>query len=244
MKITVEKEELIKFSALCIPLLYLSCIIALNISSLSKTGKFCGFNPFPAFTGEYIGATIIIFAILIGCVFAAAKSYIFDRESGFGFSLHKKENGYARWASKSEVKRQLKAVDPKAYTADAAGIVVMNNGKKLWVDNGEAHNIVIGATGSGKTQAVVFPMVNCLAKKGESMIITDPKGEIYEQTANMLKERGYNIVILNFRNPQNGNGWNPMALPYSLYKEGNGDKAIELLDDLALNILYLSLIHI
>ena len=81
-------------------------------------------------------------------------------------------------------------------------------------------------------------MVQSLAKKGESMIITDPKGEIYEQTGTMLRERGYNIVLLNFRSPQNGNGWNPMALPYKLYKEGNTDKAVELLDDLALNILY------
>lgn len=70
------------------------------------------------------------------------------------------------------------------------------------MDNGEAHNIVVGSTGSGKTQAIVFPLVQSLAKRGESMIITDPKGEIYENTANMLRERGYNIVILNFRNPQ------------------------------------------
>jgi type IV secretion system protein VirD4 len=32
--------------------------------------------------------------------------------------------------------------------------------------------------------------------------------------------------------------WNPLYLPYSLYKSGNSDKATELLDDLALNILY------
>ncbi len=139
---------------------------------------------------------------------------------------------------KSDVKKQLKKVDPKAYRADAAGLVVINDGKEMWVDDGEAHNIIVGSTGSGKTQIVVFPMVHSLAKKGESMIITDPKGEIYEQTAKMLKQRGYNIVLLNFRNPQNGNSWNPMALPYKLYKEGNTDKAIELLDDLALNILY------
>ena len=43
---------------------------------------------------------------------------------------------------------------------------------------------------------------------------------------------------MNFRNPQNGNAWNPLGLPYTLYKEGNTDKAIELLDDLAKNILY------
>ena len=93
--------------------------------------------------------------------------------------------------------------------------------KKVWVDNGEYHNLVIGSTGAGKTQTTVLPMVNLLSKKGESMIVTDPKGEIFEGTSNMLKSKGYNIVLLNFRNPQNGNGWNPMSLPYSLYKEYN-----------------------
>lgn len=70
------------------------------------------------------------------------------------------------------------------------------------------------------------------------MIITDPKGEIYESTASMLRDKGYDVQVLNFRNPQSGSGWNPLTLPYHMYKSGNQDKAIELLDDLALNILY------
>ena len=238
MKFSIETKDLAVFGCFCVFLLYICCIGVLNVSSLSSTGEFYGLMPFKAFTGEYIGATLVFFILSLIGVFGAVSSYIFDRESGFGFSLNKNNKGYARWAKKSEIKKQLKKVDPKAYSSDAAGLVVMNNGKELWVDNGEAHNIIIGATGSGKTQAVVFPLVQVLAKKGESMIITDPKGEIYEQTATMLRERGYNIVLLNFRSPQNGNGWNPMALPYKLYKEGNTDKAIELLEDLALNILY------
>ena len=238
MKFRIETKDLIIFCCFCVFLLYICCIGVLNVSTLSSTGKFYGLMPFKAFTGEYIGATLVLFVLALIGIFGAVSSYIFDRESGFGFSLNKKDKGYARWAKKSEIKKQLKKVDPKAFTSDAAGLVVMNNGKELWVDNGEAHNIIIGATGSGKTQAVVFPLVQVLAKKGESMIITDPKGEIYEQTGTMLRERGYNIVLLNFRSPQNGNGWNPMALPYKLYKEGNTDKAIELLEDLALNILY------
>ena len=238
MKFNVEKKDLIIFGIFCVFLLYICCIGVLNASTLATEGRFYGLLPFEAFTGKYIGTTLVLFVLALLGIFGATSSYIFDRESGFGFSLGKNENGYARWAKKGEVKRQLKKIDPKAYTADAAGLVVMNDGKELWVDNGEAHNIVIGATGSGKTQAVVFPLVQSLAKKGESMIITDPKGEIYEQTATMLRERGYNIVLLNFRSPQNGNSWNPMSLPYNLYKEGNTDKAIELLEDLALNILY------
>ena len=81
-------------------------------------------------------------------------------------------------------------------------------------------------------------MIKLLDKHNESMILTDPKGELYEETAELLKAEGYNIITLNFRDPQHGNAWNPMSLPYQLYKEGNTDKAIELLDDLALNILY------
>jgi len=238
MKFRAELRDIIIFACFCVFLLYICCIGVLNASTLATEGKFYGLLPFEAFTGKYIGTTLVLFFLALLGIFGAVSSYIFERDSGFGFSIGKNENGYARWARKGEVKRQLKKIDPKAYTADAAGLVVMNDGKTLWVDNGEAHNIIIGATGSGKTQAVVFPLVQSLAKKGESMIITDPKGEIYEQTGTMLKERGYNIVLLNFRSPQNGNGWNPMALPYRLYKEGNMDKSIELLDDLALNILY------
>ena len=238
MKFRVDTKDLIIFGCFCVFLLYICCIGVLNASYLAQEGRFYGLLPFKAFTGEYIGTTLVLFVLALLGIFGAVSSYIFDRETGFGFGLNKSDKGYARWARKGEIKKQLKKVDPKAYTSEAAGLVVMNNGKELWVDNGEAHNIIIGATGSGKTQAVVFPLVQVLAKKGESMIITDPKGEIYEQTGTMLRERGYNIVLLNFRSPQNGNGWNPMALPYQLYKSGNNDKAIELLDDLALNILY------
>ena len=238
MKFRAEPKDVIIFCCFCVFLLYICCIAVLNISTLSTEGRFYGLLPFEAFTGRYIATTLVLFILALIGIFGAVSSYFFDRESGFGFTFNKNDNGYARWAKKGEIRKDLKKVDPKAYTADAAGLVVMNDGKELWVDNGEAHNIIIGATGSGKTQAVVFPLVQSLAKKGESMIITDPKGEIYEQTATMLRERGYNIILLNFRSPQNGNGWNPMSLPYNLYKEGNTDKAIELLEDLALNILY------
>lgn len=238
MKFRAEPKDVLIFICFCIFLLYLIAIGVLNASSLTTTGEFYGFVPFEAFSSGFIASTLTFYILALVGIFVAVSSYFFDREKGFGFSTSKKDKGYSRWAKESEVKKQLVEVDPKAYTADAAGLVVINNGKKIWVDNGEAHNIVVGSTGSGKTQAIVFPLVQSLAKRGESMIITDPKGEIYENTANMLRERGYNIVILNFRNPQNGNAWNPLGLPYTLYKEGNTDKAIELLDDLAKNILY------
>ena len=168
----------------------------------------------------------------------ASSSLFFEREEGFGITTDKKDKGYSRWAKDKEIQQELERVEITQKNATAAGVPIMLSEKEMWVDNGEYHSLVIGATGSGKTQTVILPMVHSLAKAKESMIITDPKGEIYEKTSNMLRSRGYQILLLNFRDPQNGNAWNPMSLPYQIYKSGNHDKAIELLDDLALNILY------
>ena len=52
-------------------------------------------------------------------------------------------------------------------------------------------------------------------------------GKASENNANFLRDRGYNILLLNFRNPQKGNSWNPLSLPYKLYKSGNKDLAID-----------------
>ena len=239
MKIKVEKKDLIIFIIFCVFLLYLCAIGVLNVSSLASNSKFYGFLPFKAFTSKYIGMTLFLFIVCLVGIFLAVKSYIFDHEKGFGLSVgSKKEKGYSRWATDAEFKKGLEVVNIKDQTIPAAGIALYSKKGKMWVDNGEDHWLVMGATGSGKTVIVAKPMIKLLAKHNESMILTDPKGELYEETAALLKEEGYNIVTLNFRDPQHGNAWNPMSLPYQLYKDGNTDKAIELLDDLALNILY------
>ena len=243
MKFKISPKDFLMFCLYCILLLYLCAIAVLNFSSFINEGEFYGLLPFEAFTGEYIGLTLFMFVVALILIFTSVSSYIFNKEKGKGFGLkfgEKQESGYARWATDKEIKNDtnIERVDPKADTLNAAGIPLINNGKEIWVDNGEYHNLVIGSTGSGKTQTIVKPMVNLLAKKGESMIITDPKGEIYKYAASALKERGYKIIVLNFREPAHGNAWNPLTLPYRYYKEGNTDKSTELLDDVALNILY------
>lgn len=239
LRLRADSKDAIIFVIFAIFLLYLVAIGVLNLSSFASFGKFYGLNPIKAFTGEFIAPTIVFYLIALISLFVTTGSYFFDLEEGFGLSIGtKKEKGYSRWATPNEMKKQLKRVLPLEENSKYGGIPLINNGKEIWVDDGEYHNLVIGATGSGKTTAIILPMVRLLAKNNESMIITDPKGEIYEKMSVMLKSRGYNIVLLNFRNPQNGNSWNPLSMPYDLYKKGNQDKAMELLDDLALNILY------
>ena len=237
-KFRADAKDIQIFIGFCVLVLYICAIAVLNFSSLANEGVFYGLNPLPAFSSKFLGITLVLFLLILVGIILSVGSYFFEREEGFGITTEKKDKGYSRWCKEKEMKKTLCEIDPSADKIDHAGIAIISDGKKMWVDDGEAHNLVVGATGSGKTQIVAFPMIKILAKAGESMIMTDPKGELYEKTGEMLKERGYNIVVLNFRDPQRGNAWNPMNLPYKLYQSGNMDKSVELLDDLALNILY------
>lgn len=238
-KLTANKEDVIKFSIFSVAMFLLVSIIVNNLAMFAAAGEFSGLNPFAYRDFDtFLLAIIATIVVLLSIIFGTSSQF-FEKEKGFGFSFAKKDKGgYSRWATEKEFKTELKHIYADDKTTQVAGIPLINNGRDIWVDNGEFHNLIIGSTGSGKTEMLVQPMVKILAKKGESMIITDPKGEIYENNANELKEKGYNVVLLNFRDPQKGNSWNPLTLPYELYKAGNKDKANELLDDLAMNILY------
>ena len=242
LKFKAEAKDVTIF---CIFAFVWLCVVALAVANVSEfiAGESFTINLFLGFSLKNLAATMVFFIAGIVAAFAGVKSVFLEKEDDVGIGLtigQKKEKNYARWAKDKEIENGLdvKSVDPLSPKADAAGIPLKMTPKKVWVDNGGYHNLVIGSTGAGKTQTTVLPMVNLLAKHDESMIITDPKGEIYENTANYLKSLGYNIVLLNFRDPQQGNAWNPMYLPYSLYKDGNIDKSVELLEDLAANILH------
>ncbi len=241
LKFRASTKDILIFVIFCIVLLYLVSIAVLNIASFAYDMTFHGFNPLPAFSSEYIWHTLVGFIFSLVLIATSVSSYFFDREKGIGVTTKEKaEKGYSRWAEEKEFKKipGLHMVLPNQDSSQYGGIPLINNGKEIWVDSGEYHNLIIGSTGSGKTQTMVQPMVRMLAKCGESMIITDPKGEIYENNAEMLKEKGYNVILLNLRDPQKGSAWNPLTLPYNYYKNGNKDKGNELLDDLAVNILY------
>ncbi|MBR1749017.1 MAG: type IV secretory system conjugative DNA transfer family protein [Bacilli bacterium] len=242
MKFRVSSKDFVIFVIFCIFLLYLCAIAVLNFSSFANDGTFFGLNPFPAFGGKYLLLTLFMFGVAIAIIFSSVSSYIFEKDKSGDKFLNigeKDEKGYSRWAKDKEIKSDRGVVHILAsdQKVEGAGVPLINNGKELWVDNSDYHTLIIGATGSGKSEAVVKPLVNTLAKKGESMIINDPKGELYKYCGDYLNTQGYNIIVLNFRNPNRGNSWNPLAMPYRYYKEGNKDKAIELLKDIGNNIL-------
>ena len=83
------------------------------------------------------------------------------------------------------------------------------------------HALVIGATGSGKTTTFINPMIQLIGATncGSSMIMTDPKGELFDLHSGFLKSRGYNVMVLDLRDTYSSSRWNPLEPVWDAYQE-------------------------
>lgn len=83
-----------------------------------------------------------------------------------------------------------------------------------------AHTLVIGTTGSGKTMTFINPTIQILSesKAHPSMLISDPKGELYSLHAKSLEKKEYTVKVLDLRNPYNSVRWNPLERPFVMYQ--------------------------
>ena len=144
---------------------------------------------------------------------------------------------YSRWATKEEVAKKLKAVNVDTG-AEKSGVQVMFDDKFLYIDDRESHNLVIGSTGSGKTQVAILPILRLAMEAKESIVLNDPKGEICKKTSYALKNKGYEVKVLDFNDAKFGDNWNPLTIPYELYNSDNKDRAMKMLDDLGYYLFF------
>ncbi|MDE7106927.1 MAG: type IV secretory system conjugative DNA transfer family protein [Clostridiales bacterium] len=95
----------------------------------------------------------------------------------------------------------------------------------------ENHVGVIAATRLGKTTSYVVPTILSFAmqKTKRSMLISDPKGELYRRTSATLRAQGYNVKLLNFRDYMHSECWNPLTPIFRKYR-----KAVTIADEVRL----------
>ena len=70
---------------------------------------------------------------------------------------------------------------------------------------------VFGASGSMKSRAYARNVIFQCVKRGESLIITDPKSELYGDLCLYLQNNGYTVKVFNLINPENSDSWNCLA---------------------------------
>lgn len=119
----------------------------------------------------------------------------------------------------------LKKVSKEVPTA--GGIVInsrkVNGRDEVIYNDGSEHHVIIGSTGSGKTTQIVVPSVISIADSGASMILFDPKGELYKLMSPYLEARGYTCRLLDYTDPSSGVCFNQMQLINQYYHDGLPD---------------------
>ena len=129
----------------------------------------------------------------------------------------------------------------------AGGFVVASklnrkgDGVDLTYTPGSLHHTIIGSTGSGKSVNLISPSIVSIANTRCSMIVSDPKGEMYKQFAPYLKDKGYKVHLLDYFDVSSGIRFNQMQLINDSYREGlphyYAGKAIDAIIKLINNIM-------
>lgn len=116
------------------------------------------------------------------------------------------------------VKRRLFKIKKKEQPEEALpqGIVVGCTGGKhnttALVDTGDVHVLMIGAAGVGKTAYWLYPCIEYACASGMSFLSTDTKGDVMRNYGNIAKQYGYNVSVIDLRNPTRSNGNNLLHL--------------------------------
>lgn len=96
------------------------------------------------------------------------------------------------------------------------GIVVGCTGSKhnttAMIDTGDVHVLMIGAAGVGKTAYWLYPCIEYACASGMSFLSTDTKGDVMRNYGNIAKQYGYNVSVIDLRNPTCSNGNNLLHL--------------------------------
>lgn len=102
----------------------------------------------------------------------------------------------------------------------------------FYYDKDDVNTLIIGTTRSGKSRREYLPSIYLLANSGESIFVNDPKGELYIYTNEYLREKGYEVINLDFRSPEKSMRFNYLHYINEEIKKGNKDKAIEMVWDI------------
>ncbi len=158
-------------------------------------------------------------------IFISLASHLYGLNSIRSKTVGNGQHGTARWASKKEVKETYKHIpfEPDKWRTDEKsrpseqGIVVgcETYGKDTvgLVDTGDVHCMMIGAAGVGKTAYWLYPNIEYACASGMSFLSTDTKGDIMRNYGSIAsKYYGYNISVIDLRNPMRSHGNNLLHL--------------------------------
>ena len=135
----------------------------------------------------------------------------YDTDRNFIYSA-KGTYGTSGWMSRKEMAGVLDLVpDLRKHKGVVLGML---DNKAVCVPENPHINgnlAVYGSSGSMKTRSFCMNRILQAAVRGESLIISDPKSELYEKSSEYLRDQGYCVKVFNLVNPENSDSWNCLS---------------------------------
>ena len=107
------------------------------------------------------------------------------------------------------------------------GLEKRKNEERLYTITDDVHTLCVGATRSGKSRTIVLQSICTLGLAGENMVLSDPKGELFQYTYPFLERLGYKVIAVDFRNPLKSNRYNFLQPIIDAVDKGDIPRAIE-----------------
>lgn len=184
---------------------------------------------------------VILVTVVMTCVLGGVTllAHIYDLNGIKSKTVGDGQHGTARWATRTEIVKTYRYIPftPQKWRKQAQqgktptfiskkkggkekpvpqGIVVgcrgKNNNTVAMVDTGDVHALMIGAAGVGKTAYWLYPCIEYACASGMSFLSTDTKGDVMRNYGTIAKQYGYNISVIDLRNPTRSNGNNLLHL--------------------------------
>lgn len=221
--LSAHKKELPKLCGVGVAVLYFygmairSVSVALARVWDGSTESLVSLNPVlnlaAVFTPQ--GLMISLFVALMYCLFTK-KGYqwlsgyktVRDKERGIEI-LPEGTHGTSGWMDKKELPAVLAEGSIESLTVPLFG--KLDSGSYVAMKDlpGMSKNIMVfGAPGTGKSRGFVMPFAMQAARRGESLILVDPKAEFYEMYSEFFRDNGYTVRAYNLLDLCASDGWN------------------------------------
>lgn len=197
-----RKETIIAGVAGIVPVTWL----ALKLAPYCEEGMFAAFARLDEILDKPFSITLcpgslrmililnLIYIMGIGIYISMQKNY-----------RRGEEHGSARWGDASQVNRKYEAKPASENKLLTQNVRIGLDGRK---HRRNLNVLVIGGSGAGKTRFYCKPN---LMQANTSFVILDPKGEQVRAVGNLLREKGYEVKVLDLINMEKSHCYNPFV---------------------------------
>lgn len=180
-------------------------VFTVNISIYKEYSLFQIFQN-NLYTYSYI--TIIVIVLLLITAIYSFKNRKIKKNIGINFKEEDKSHGSNRFMTEQEIEEKFNLNEDSKTT-------ILGKYKDKIVtlkpqNNLNQNVLIVGGSGSGKTSTFVLNDIFQRIQLGHSLIITDPKGEIYTETNKIAEKNNYIVKILNFNELVYSDRFNPL----------------------------------